>query len=401
MSFEIRPIRDEEIEAAEAITGYAFNSNDRLDVARRAEQTRRFYSTDWTLAGFEDGEMTTYMRMLPFVMRINGRGIPFGAVSPVAASPLHRRKGQTGAVLRESLRVMRDRGQPLSGLYTPHPAFYRRYGWEIAAGFSIYTFKPKDLRLAVQPRENGRFEHKTANDWHELDAIYRRDCLLRNGAFHRGEAWWQNSVLGLSATPPNDIVVWRDGSGEALGYMVFRQPFNESKIYVQELVALTSDAYLNLLLYIGRHDIHREVSIRAGVEDPFLNLIEDGERVETKSEYSVLVRVVDLERAIELRPPVDPEENLDFTLEVRDSSAPWNEGVWRLTQTEGRASAERTDAPARLSVTATALAPLFNGYLKPSRAAKTGLLQAHDESALAQADRFFAVHQRPHFLDGF
>ena len=35
-------------------------------------------------------------------MRINGGAIPFGAVSPVANSPLHRRKGHTGAMLRQS-----------------------------------------------------------------------------------------------------------------------------------------------------------------------------------------------------------------------------------------------------------------------------------------------------------
>jgi predicted acetyltransferase len=403
MNLEIRPIRDDEVEQAEAITGYAFNASDRANLQERVERFRRFYSTDWTLAAFEDGgEMTTYMQVLPFVMRINGRGIPFGAVSPVAASPVHRRKGHTGALLRESLRVMRERGQPLSGLYTPHPAFYRRYGWEIASEFRIYSFKPKDLGLTVRPSEPGRFRQLEAQDWPQLDAVYRRHGVLRNGVLHRSEPWWQNAVLNASGNPPADAVLWEDGAGRAQGYMVLRQGFSDGgKLRADELVSLTSDAYLNLLLYLCRHDIHSEIILRCGVEDLFLNVIEDADRVTMRQEYGVLLRICDFERAIAMRPPVDPHEAMEFTIAVRDTDAPWNDGVWRVGNADGRSFAERTDAAPQLSASTTVLGPIFNGYLRPSRAGVSGLISVEDQSAVLQADRFFATHHAPHFRDVF
>jgi predicted acetyltransferase len=406
VTLEIRPIKDEDIEQAEAISGYAFNSNDRQNVAQRAEQHRRFYSADWSLAAFEDGEMTTYMRMLPFVMRINGGGIPFGAVSPVAASPLHRRKGHTGALLSESVRVMRERGQVLSGLYTPHPAFYRRYGWEIAAEQRVYSFRPKDLRLNVQPREGGRFRQLQTEDWAQLDAIYRKYTALANGALHRGAVWWPNAVLGAAVNQPADVALWEDNKGEAQGYIVFNQPQppgqNAGKVIVRELVSLTSDAYLNLLLYLGRHDIASEIVIVAGVEDALMNLFYDTERLlEVRQNYTVMLRVCDFERAMALRRPVDAADELELTIEIHDPVALWNEGVWRLGQAEGQVTVEQTHATAQLSLTAATLAPVFNGFLKPSRAASVGLVTVHDRDALQAADRLFATHQRPHFLDGF
>ena len=94
MSLEIRPITDEEVEQAEFITAYSFNSQDRRDLAPAVERAGQFYSTEWSLASFEDGEMTAFIRVIPFAMRLNGRALPFGAVGPVVSSPEQARSRQ-------------------------------------------------------------------------------------------------------------------------------------------------------------------------------------------------------------------------------------------------------------------------------------------------------------------
>jgi hypothetical protein len=80
MALEIRTITGDEMEQAEMISLQAFGNNDRHNPASAFERTKRFFQPDWHLASFEDGQMTSMMRMLPFAMRINGRGLPFAAV---------------------------------------------------------------------------------------------------------------------------------------------------------------------------------------------------------------------------------------------------------------------------------------------------------------------------------
>jgi Sterol carrier protein domain len=54
-----------------------------------------------------------------------------------------------------------------------------------------------------------------------------------------------------------------------------------------------------------------------------------------------------------------------------------------------------------LTLSATTLAPLFNGYLAPSAAAIAGLISARSEEALQAADAFFSTTHPPFCADGF
>ena len=409
MSLEIRPITDDEVERAEFITAYSFNSPDRRDLARAVERARRFYPSEWSLASFEDGEMTAFIRVLPFAMRVNGRGIPFGAVGPVVASPEHRRRGHVGALLRRALADMRERGQVLAGLHTPHPTLYRRYGWEIASLRRQYAFAPKEIVLKAQPSERGRFRLLKADDWAQADRVYRLHSAKRNGPLHRGEVWWREAVFGASQPVSSDVALWENGQGEPQGYVVYVQPTGQDAkgpvspypFWVRELVALSADAYLNLILYVLRHDLPPEITWSAPADDPFLSLVDDAATVKLREEYDLLLRICDVEGALKLRSPAYPDHALALTLQVSDSSAPWNEGTWHIEVADGAVTVEKASGEADLALSATTLAPLFNGFLAPTGAALAGLVSARDEESLATADALFATLYPPFCADGF
>src|SRR3989442_1156803 len=132
--------------------------------------------------------------ILAAATRINGRAIGFGAVGPVACLAGHRRQGHVGKLLRLALERMREQGQGLSGLHTPHDALYARYGWERAEGKKRYEFRPKDVSLRIKGSP-GRLEEVGVDDWQRLDAIYRAWAGPRNGPLHRVDAWWRENVL--------------------------------------------------------------------------------------------------------------------------------------------------------------------------------------------------------------
>ena len=404
MSPDIRVLNADEVEQAETVFAHAFGVAKRHDLTEHMERVRERTEPEWYLGAFDGSELTSMMRIIPNEMYINGAAIGFGTVSPVASSPLHRRQGHTGALLRHSLGVMRERGQPISGLYTPHPAFYRRYGWEIAAEQRSYRFKPKDLELQRQPSQRGSFQLLRPEDWQQLEPVYATFAARNNGTFVRNERWWSTYVVGAFWRGTHDIVLWRDDAGEAQGYAIFLLPDsgeNANKVIVVELVALNGEAYANLLAYFGRYDLHREIVINGSTHDTFPLHFLDTERLEVSDEFSVMLRVNDFEAAMSARPPARNDESAEVTLAIEDRSAAWNQGTWHTTVAEGCTVVERTDREPELTVDERILAPLYNGHVRPSLAYEAGLLTATSEEALDRADRIFAVKRLPFFPDHF
>jgi predicted acetyltransferase len=300
---------------------------------------------------------------------------------------------------------MRERGQWLSALYTPHPALYRRYGWEIAGEERWYEFKPKDLRLTVAPSQRGQLRAVGIDDWQRLAAVYDAYALNHNGPLARNELWWRHWVLE-TWSGRQEAVLWSTDDGRPQGYMLYADPAQRSsrhagKFVVTELITISSDAYLNLVDFISQQDIREDAVYYAPHDDPLPLLFSDAERLEMHHGYTVLLRVIDVAEALRERAPAFAELKAEFTVRISDSSAPWNEGTWHVKCADGRAAVERTDAPAELSLDARTLAPIFNGYISATQAAEAGLIEATGEDALRRADAFFATQRRPYFTDRF
>jgi len=407
MTFDIRNLTLDDLEQAMLLDAHAFGMELRHDVSPMLEHASNRFESDSYLGVFEDGEMTSMMRTIAVEMYLNGGLLSLGVVSPVANSPLHRRKGHTGAMLRHSLEQMREAGQVISALYTPHPAFYRRYGWEVASEWRAVSFKPKDFGLTLKPSQRGRLRFLKVEDWQTLEPIYRTYAATGNGTFNRSEMWWRSYVTETPWRQGTDVVLWQDDAGAAEGYGIYQQPstpgpdFPLTNVNVRELIATSRDAYLNLLAFFGRHDIHNEVSIAAAPHDPIFALFADAEKLQTRQGFAVLLRIVDFEAAMRARPAARSDDDAEVTLRLVDDTAPWNDGTWRIGVSEGKTWAERATSEPDLTTSARALAPLFNGYVSPAVAAWSGLLEATSEDALTRAARIFAVRCPPYFTDHF
>ncbi len=407
MSFEIRRLTLNDLEEAMLLDAHAFASERRHDIAPMVERARERFDSDTYLGVFEAGEMTSMMRTVPVQMYLNGGQLALGAVSPVASSPLHRRKGHSGAMLRRSLEQMREDGLALSGLYTPHPAFYRRYGWEVASEWRYVSFKPKDFGLTVEPSQRGRFRFLKADDWREMMPVFEAYATSGNGPFNRSETWWRTFVAEVPWRQGTDVVVWQSDAGVTEGYAIYEQPSTPglenpiTDVRVRELIGASRDGYLNLLAFFGRHDIHNEVSIAMAPHDPIFTLFADSEKLQVQQGPAVLLRIIDFEAAMLARPAARADDEVALILRLVDDSAAWNEGTWRVGVGQGKTWAERTTAAPEVTFSARSLASVFNGYVSPSAATRSGLIEAASEDALDRAARIFAVRSAPYFTDRF
>ena len=251
----------------------------------------------------------------------------------------------------------------------------------------------------------GRVEQVVPDDWRRLDAIYRDYAGPRNGPLLRVEPWWREAVLrdfGDSGDrSENDAFVWVDSQGHDQGYVVYRSQqlprdgrFPPWEVWVRDLVALGGDAYLGLWSHLLTHDLARQISIEVAPHDPFPDLLADPWKVRVTGAEGAMLRIVDVERAISLRPYCGHGHAV-FTMRLADSSAPWNEGTWRVEALEGRLRAERADAEPDVEMSVNVLAPLFTGHMRADVAAGVGLLKVNRPAAVAEMAEAFAVTHPP------
>ena len=407
MAIEIRPVRTEEEWRQHAfIAAYAFNG-DRGDEAR--ERKAAYYQWDWTLAAFDAGELAAGLVIVPFEQYVNGGRVPVGGIASVSCLPERRRGGYVSQLLRQSLATMRDAGQPLSLLATPHFSLYRKYGYEIAGRHISYAFPPKTAKLRL-PAPRGSYRRVTPDDWQILDGLHDAHYSSRNGALARSEARWRTQVfhaLGL----PHDAVVWTNTAGEARGYAVYRTanrpspslPWGETTLRVEDWVALDAGAYAAILQYLLNHDLVHQIVLLASPDEPFADAFEEPFHIKEPPGAWIghMLRLVDVPRALEARPALPQASGCAVTIALTDESAPWNAGTWHIECLEGRVAAERTNTAPELEMDVCALAPIYNGFTKPIDAVRLGAVRVHNPAGVAAATRIFATSFAPYCPDDF
>ncbi len=405
VTVEYRPLTAEDIEQAAHVESVAFYNRPSPEMVGLM---RQFFPPQWTVGAFVDGRLVADVRTVPMARRINGRAIGFGAVGPVACLAGYRRQGHVGRLLRLALERMRESGQALSGLHTPHDALYARYGWERAEGKKRYEVRPKDVALRLKA-SSGTLEGVGPDDWQRLDAIYRAWSGPRNGPLHRVEPWWRENVLrrygeNMQRTD-NDAFVWVNSRGEDQGYVVYfsnalpkQDRWAPHDIWVRDFVSLSGDAYLGLWEHLLTHDLALRIVIDVSPDDPFSDIAEDPWKINVLRAEGAMIRIVDIERAIAMRPYCG-ERAVSFTMRIEDRTAPWNEVVWRIEAGDGQMRAEWVDGDADVELSTNTLAPLFTGFMRPDVAAGAGWLKVNRAEALREIAEALAVTYPPYSGD--
>lgn len=408
MSVEYRLLTTDDFEQAAHVESRAFYGR---DGAERVEILRQFYPPDWTVGAFVDGNLVADVRAIPQVRRMGGSKALFGAVGPVACLAPYRRQGHVGKLLKMALEVMHERGQSLSGLYTPHDALYRRYGWERAEGKKKYQVEPKKAHLRFKGRP-GVTSPGSRDDWQRLAALYRKAMEAANGPFARAEVYWREVVLreyGNAGKPvDSDIVVWSDGAGQDQGYVVyFERPtgqyqgnWEQRELFVRDFIALNGDAYLGLWRHLLTHDLAARIVWETRLDDRLPDMLEDPFVVEQSINEGPMIRVVDIERAIAQRPYADGAA-ASAIVAIADSTLPQNDGTWVVEGGGREMRAERTDAEPEATISINMLAPLYTGYTTVRSAAGYGMIEVRDEDALRRLSRLFAVDDIPYCRDWY
>lgn len=381
---------------------------------RSLEQRREFY-TDHPRFGLKDvrvgeldGQIVASLVLYPMTTWVRGQRLAVAGIGSVAVSPEHRRRGVGEALMRATLRELRQTGRALSTLYAFRGSYYRKLGYGVIERVYPLSITPGNLPDCDEARQVRRL---MLPDRPAVEALYDRVGAQGHFALTRSAEWWEKRLW----TYPGDWVVYEGKRrGQIEGYLYYevdstQGPFKLA-ITLTEFVAATPVAHRALMGHLASlADQVQEIQFASPADGAWLSQLRTAQNLHPTAEISLfadtggvanglMLRFTDVKLALESF-PVAAGARGEIVLEVDDPVLPGNARPLRLVARDGRFKVSlepkgRTRSP-RLQVPADALGPIVAGTLSPVTAAEQGLIESGGGAAEI-AEPWFRT--RPAFL---
>ena len=342
-----------------------------------------------------------------FTARIRGEFHRVGGVSAVASPPESRRQGYIGDLLGHLHREFREEGIAFSVLWPFEYEFYQRFGYAMT-NQSTETRLPPEQLATVVPDPAGSFHRLAADDWAAVDDVHR-EWATETLSLDRTEGWWRTRTFRGWRQDPY-AYGWEDESGELHGYVFYTvdEDGDDKRMTVHELAAVDEAARGQLLRFCRDHDSQVDaVQLHGHRDEPtLLEVLPDPRAAEVRIKPGPMVRIVDLEAAVDALSldvtGVDGAETL--TLAVADDQYAWNDGLFELSVDGDGVSCRRHDGGAKEEVDVTvgigALSQLVVGSRPVADLERTGDVTIETDAARDSLDAVFPS-ERVFLREGF
>ncbi len=253
---------------------------------------------------------------IDFEIWFEGGSFPAMGLAAVAVAPHRRGQRVARLMLEHALEMAKAQHLPLMTLYPFQHGFYRKLGWAWVERTHQYRVSTRHIP-AFQERAN--ILPFNPSQQQVLQSVYEKAATRHNGWFQRRPWQWEDK---LKTGNGREIYSYSE-AGEVQGYLILQfaylePPYKLLVVVVQEWVALTASAYRGILGFLGSlRDQVSTVVWNTFPSDIFPHLLKEQRRdpalPSTSFEFGIthrfgeigggfMWRLVDLERAFELRP---------------------------------------------------------------------------------------------------
>ncbi len=338
----------------------------------------------------DNNELIAKLHFLPFEVILGQEKWKMGGIAGVATYPEYRRRGFVKEMLTSILQTMKKEGYSVSMLAPFSIPFYRKYGWETLTNRVKCTINKIDL--VMKESTQGTIQrYKKDVHFQAISNIYEQYTKRFAGMLVRENEWWEKNVL-------QDLVgaIYYNVNHQPSGYILYT--VKESKMVVEEFVALTSEARKGLWNYICQHDsMINTLELTTYENDPlFYTLHNPNVKLEVSPYF--MVRIVDVESFLKQFAFNHEKNSKELILRVTDQYAPWNEKAF-LLKNGSITVIEHRDYDKFLKLSINSLSTMMFGYKRPVELYEIGHIEGEENDLLLLEE--LIPHQQPFFYDFF
>lgn len=401
MPIEYRPITDEEFPAFNRAEARAFLHH------RREEEislNRKRFEVERSIAALDGTEIVGTIGAYSLQMTAPGGAfVPTAGVTDATVQPTHRRRGVFTELVHRQFDEIRGRGEPLAALWASETNIYGRFGYGIASQRESWSIDRRHTAFEYLPESNGRVRFTDVTEIRDIaPVIWERVRPTRPTMTNRPNTFWERRF---------DDPEYRRGSASAYfcavyetpqgvdGYVLYRtrnwweEHLPVAVLSISELMAATDEAHACLWRFCFDVDLVGTIEARnRPVDDPVLWRLAEPRRLRRLPVDAIWLRVVDVPKALAAR---RYEHEGTLVLEVKDSFCSWNDGRYIVEGGPDGAECRATTNEPDLALTASDLAAVYMGAVRPSVLARAGRIHATAEGALRTADSMFGWHTAP------
>ena len=409
MSLDVRTITDDELVTWLQAGSAGFL--DRPDHAALAAEVRPHWDLARVWGAWEGARIVGTFRTWHTDLTVPGLAqIGASAVTGVTVLPTHRRRGILSRLAATEAGAARERGEAVAILYASEFPIYGRFGygpatttatWRLDAGRAAFhtTIAETGSVELLETDDAGReAAHAVFETWRarQPGELWRRPITWLSD-FGKGGAWgppWKGFVAGH-----------RDPSGTLDGYVRYhveakwndRQP--ASKLIVDDLHALTDDAYAGLWRFLASIDWVVAVEAEARRPEERLPWLLVNARAASVSDVGdgLWLKLLDVPKALEAR---RYERSASTVLEVVVRDGGETDDAARRVRValdvspEG-ATARMTDRTPDLTLDGAALGAAYLGGTRLRNAVLARGVDEHRAGALAELDAALRTDRAP------
>lgn len=392
---EMRPIRPEEIEWVAALYNNAF----RIGMTT-AHGWVAGLPVEETIAFVEKDRVGSIVRMIPYTVWIGGRALRMGGIGGVATWSDLQGKGYAGRLMRESIRLMRERGDVVSALYPFSHRYYRKFGWETLGQRITYTDVTPAQLFAHEERSWVRIV-RGEDDIDVLNAVYQEYAQRFNGMIERTPANWRRRLQDLENVRGQAYFI--ECEGVPVGYFFCENhplPTGGFDSVTRDFALTAPEAYRAMMGFLSTLPANvTRLTITAPAYPPLTEFFKEP-FLTMRWSPSFQYRVLDVEQAVAAR-GYDPDVRERMVVTIQDETAEWNSGTWEIEVEGGEGRARRlAEAQPEIILSIQEFSRIFLGGCGLKALARQGFFPPVNLSVLGRIDSVF--YDRPvHLMDAF
>ena len=397
MVFDVRTVGETELRAWYTALSSAFYGT--ADPGTIADFRRPQLDLGRTWAAYDGDRIIATLRSFGTEMTVPGGGVlSADAVTSVATTPTHRRRGALTSMMTASLRTAAERRDPISILIAARWPIYGRYGYGPATNLAEYSIDTGIADFGARGREGVLEYVDTATGYALMPALFDRFRRAQSGSISRDYVDFDRE-FGKATVPGRKawvgwVVVHRPApNGEIDGLLRYHVDEEwdgmrpKSVAVVDDLVSTNPDAYAALWKLCC--DLDNIVTVTAenrSVDESLPWMLADARAVvQTRRFDNIWVRILDVEVTLSARRYLTAGS---LVIEVRDAM---NHAAGRYLLEAGpdAASCTRTTKAADIELDVTTLGAAYLGGTLLQTMAAAGLVVERRAGAIALGDAMF------------